>query len=125
MTPRIDWLVAVCPHPPGAMGQKNKAVVEWTCNMIAFRDALVMHGGLWAAVFLLPYQWLPKIGDGVTQGRCAGWQWSCFALHNSCHGGSTEMDHHAIVSMPSETHAKFSQPLVTAERPGALAGVMD
>ena len=93
--------------------------------MTFLADMLAKFGVLHAAMFLLLYQWMPGISFAGTKNDWAGWKESQFALHNSNHGGSVEMDHHVVMSMQLETAERFAQPIVMMERPGTLFEVLD
>ena len=67
--------------------------------MTFLADMLAKFGALHAAMFLLPYQWMPGISFAGTKTDRAGCKESWFALHNTNHGGSVEMDHHVIMLM--------------------------
>ena len=54
--PKVDWLVAICPHSPMHLGKKSWAVSDWAQKMTFLADMLAKFGALCAAMFLLPYQ---------------------------------------------------------------------
>ena len=57
--PRVDWSVAICPHPPMHSGKRSWAVSDWAQKMMFLADTLAKFGALHVAMFLLLYQWMP------------------------------------------------------------------
>lgn len=123
---QVDWLVAVFPQQPAALGNSDPQAAQWAEDATALADALAERCGLRAAAFLAPDRW-PTVSGRLSQTGPSRRLWShheC-VLRNASHEGRIETDHHLVCSLPPGVGKYFSIPDATVDEASPMLPALD